>query len=157
MPARIKKRFESLVRSLNLETNTPEFVLEDAAVPVVLIHEHCEGECLMAASTISGIQAAQTIVSIPIPTAGAYQVLMYWDSYTGASSQEAAAFYLSSPVGVYVGPLYYFNFGYAANAERGSLLIPKIHINEGQVIRGEFLTALIAGNQLTMGLLVQPI
>lgn len=156
MTARIQKRYDALNRTLDLETPVPGFTLLDDAVPVVMIHEHCEGPCLSFAGTITATAVtSQSLVSVPV--AGAYQVVLYWNAHLAAAAQEAAQF------GVYgagsvarTALLWYFDFGFPAD-DRGSLLIPKLHFEEGDSIQFDKLTATLAGDFVTFGCLVQPI
>jgi len=157
MASVIKKRFESLVRALGLETSSPEMVFQDEAYPVVLIHEHCEGDLLTAQSQLAGAGGPVQIAYVLAPRAGAYQLTMYWDSYVAAAADEAASFRIQTDVGgVSQKTIWYFYFG-RQTVERGIHTIAKIHLDEGMLISAQLETALIATNYLTMGIALQPI
>jgi len=154
--SRIQKRYDSLHRTLDLETSVPGFVLIETATPVVLLHEHCEGDCVAASATLSGAVGPAQIASTQVLRAGAYQVLLYYDG--NAAAQEALAFYLSSSLtGQNLATLWYANFGVGGVGGRDAVVIPKLHVNDGQEIRAYLVTAMGVGDQITAGVTVQPI
>ena len=157
MAGKIQNRYSALVRELDITDYTPQYRMTDDVVPVVVLHEHCEGSCRGSAGTIGASGPTAGVASVIPERSGAHQILMFWDSYVAVGAAESAAFYLiDSANGTPVSGLWYFDFGYGG-MERGNLLIPKIHIPENTSVRGDLLSTLAATNFLTMGLLLQPV
>jgi hypothetical protein len=168
VPALIKKRYEALARSLDLETSNPQFYLEDSAVPVVLIHEHCEGDCFGYSNVAAGNTWPTTIVSSlnslavqpgnVLFKAQAYQMLLYasWDM--GVAATEDLSFKLYASGGITLATLWAIKFGFGPMSQGAlSLLIPKIHVPEGSYLLGTADSAGLAADSLRMGFLLQPI
>lgn len=158
MGGKIQNRYPSLVRELDVTDYNPNFTLLDGVTPVVVLHEHCEGDIVGASATQAGAGGPVQIAGALFPRAGAFQITLFWDSNKSVATQEAAYFRIQdSSTGANLGTLWYFNFGYNAGGERGTLVIPKVHVPERAELVGYLATTLVATDQLTMGFSIQPV
>jgi len=158
MAGKIQNRYEALARELDVSDYRPAYRMTDDVVPVIILHEHCEGSILGDSATAAGAVGPLQVAGAAFSRAGAYQVVLYWDSYKAVASQEAAYFRVQdSSTGLSLGTLWYFNFGYVSGVERGTMVIPKIHVPERSECVGYLATTLVAADQITMGFFLQPV
>ena len=164
MTSRIRNRYPSLIRELDLETPPPMFVLGDVALPVVVLHEHCEGVMISATGTVAGAVGPVNILTMfadgldgVLPfAAGAYSFTLFADWNIVVSAQEALSFRVRDSVGgLSQHLLWYFNIGRPAGGGRNSLVIPKVHVPEGSYVTARLETTLAAADDVTMGLVIQ--
>ena len=154
---KILKNYQSLYRELTLESPFPNLDFQSEVVPVVILHEHCDGEFEIASASLGGVQAPQNLFTIPFPVSGAFQIAMYCNWLIAIAAQEAFRFTIDLGA-THWKTIWYLDVGYAgATAGREQWVIPKLHIPEGAVLRGELLTTTAAGDFLTMGAVIQPI
>lgn len=155
---KIKNRYSSLTRELDLEGGTEQFELRPDVQPVVVLHEHCEGDALSSVVTQAGAGGPLEIARVTPSHAGAYQVFLYADWNIAVAAQEALSFrLLEITSGVSSIYLWYFNIGRPAGGGRDSILLPKIHIPENYAVVGNLVTTILAADDVTMGILLQPV
>jgi hypothetical protein len=157
-------RYSSLSRELDLQGSPGPFFLEEAVIPVVLIHEHCEGERQgTGAFNVGAIAAGDWGVPFVIPKAGAYQV-------SGGISAAVAVGLVGStqnvmltdrPVGSAPGTLgrtlMSFSWGVTQMTSiQDTFVIPKVHFDEGREMVWVS-TALAVNDLLDVFALCQPV
>lgn len=159
MGPRIKKSYQSLYRSLDLEGNFPSLEFESNAVPVVIIHEHCEGDAQGASASQDNAGGPLTIASVTPPRTGAYQIMIYGDWNVAIAAREAMSWRVQDPnSGTTLILLRYLNFGNTGmTTGHFCEVIPKIHLEEGVVVNARLDSAIAINDNVTMGLLVVPI
>jgi len=154
---KIQNRYSALVRELDISDYAPNYRITDDVVPVVVLHEHCEGECLASSSSGGSLSANDILATITPPHAGAYQITLYADWIIAIAQNEAMAWWIRQGT-QNVTLLRYLVYGATGNqAGHMAMTIPKLHIPEGCIIVGQQMTATAAGDYTTMGLLVQPV
>jgi len=163
MSGKIQNRYNALVRELDISEYAPDYRLVDDVVPVVMLHEHCEGDCITNAATVAA-SSPTNIIASPVLRAGAYQVVLYMSWEKAVATAEACSFRIMSNAttlaldGNSLALLWYTDFGVSANDPKSrTLVIPKVHFPELSQLVCRLETSLIVNDYLTMGFVLQPI
>ena len=159
MPGKIRKAFSSLARSLRLQPAQMDLELQDDVVPVVLIHEHCEGDSVAASATMAGPNAGGTLIAAQAPEEGAYQVILTVQWLIAIAAAEPVQFRIRDRTTSADGTLLWFTYIGQTGALTGErqMLIPKLHIPGNSNIEFDVLTAILVGDEVTASVLLQPI
>ncbi len=165
MPAKSQNTYASIIRELNLQGVADDFELHGNITPVVVLHEHCEGERFGTGATLVGIGAAGDFgAAVPIPHAGSYQISYQMQvAIAVALVGTAKALVLTDrPMGAAGGSLgrtlalFYFGpAGLQAYASEGHMA--KIHFQEGREVVWVQTVALLANDLLSCAAVFQPV
>jgi len=161
MSGKIQNRYSALVRELDITEYAPNYRITDDVVPVVILHEHCEGDAQSTAASQDGAGGPTTgAITLTPNRPGAHQITIYADWSIAVAAREAMRFRIDErTTGATILLLRYLNYGNANGMLAGhfELTFPKIHLPENCQISCDLLTAVAAGDNVTIGMLIQPV
>ena len=161
--AKTRKRYPSLLKELEADGTIGQLDILETVQPVVILHEHCEGSYQTINGGFAGITAAPNeAFSITLPRGGAFQVIAQVYASVAVvlvGTTEVVTFRSRSTTLADAGVAFLrFDWGSAGiQSIAQTVVIPKIHFDEGTDLIMQLGTALIA-NDFVFGLLtVQPV
>jgi len=163
---KIQNRYSDIVRELDITDYTPNYRITDDVVPVVILHEHCEGERVGIGGTSIGVLAAGDIGSVLVlPRPGAYQLTIYVQSRISVAVPAGKLLFLVDRVqGSAAGSLgrtLFAGLHGPANMQSidAQLTYPKLHFDEGREVAWVIPAGsnLIAADALNVFAIFQPV
>jgi hypothetical protein len=161
MPGTIQNRYSALARELDIKDYAPAFVLGDNVTPVIVLHEHCEGDASFVAIAYPGVlAAATTLLAIPVTggvTAGAYYVRAEFSWVIAVAAIHAMDFLVGTTT-VLGGLICRSAYGGADDLTgRHVIEVPKMHVQDQGVFYFRNAVEHLAADYLAVSLFIQPV